>query len=86
MSGAWETIIADIPSTHGPWEKVLVRPFPDFQNPSFNLRPLLQHSLAQTWLARIGFKAKYNIIFPKKHHVAMSRRTRAGHYSNNPGI
>jgi len=45
---------------------------PDFQNPSLNSRPLLQYSLAQTWLARIGFRAKDAIIFAKQYHVTMS--------------
>jgi len=44
----------------------------DFQNPSLNSTPLLQHSLAQTWLARIGFRAKDAIIFAKQYHVTMS--------------
>jgi len=45
---------------------------PDFQNPSLNSTPLLQYSLAQTWLARIGFRAKDAIIFAKQYHVTMS--------------
>jgi len=44
----------------------------DFQNPSPNSTPLLQHSLAQTWLARIGFRAKHAIIFAKQYHVTRS--------------
>jgi len=35
-------------SQKGPRETVLVRLFPDFQNPSFNLRPLLQYSSTPT--------------------------------------
>jgi hypothetical protein len=44
MNGVLKSIIAAIPSRHGPWETVLARPFPDVQNPSFNSIPLLQYS------------------------------------------